>query len=452
MKLKNLNLFSKLLLVVLLFSYACNKHSEYQENDVRSVEILKNEIKHFLLAERLKSSQQDSNIIDSISNVIDYSSIKSEMVNGKRILTIGFTNESILEENASLKKVLFYLKDNKIESALIVKLTSNSHKRFLSENFLEISYLKNKSFIGEIELFSLKNKFIAAYGVENYKLLYVKSLSFKSLKSNRNNVRSIDHDLVCTEWYLVTTYYYSDNTQEETRVYLYTTCESGGGGEYGVPGSSTEIIINNPCKQVDSLKNDTSFIAKMKNLRDSTISANEKGFFMKRNSNGTYSYSPFTGIKGNSFIDIDIAALTSPISGYIHSHFTGLYSIFSGSDIRTIYDLYNANKIDNINNFFIGLVTSSTAYILKVTDPVAFQQFGNKYFSNDVSFQLFEYIYSNAYYISEHNPASQNEANFINLLKTSNSGLKLFSGTNTFDAWTLKGIDASNNLINATCN
>jgi hypothetical protein len=35
---------------------------------------------------------------------------------------------------------------------------------------------------------------------------------------------------VCTDWYLVTTYYYADGSTEQTEQYLYTTCEPGSGG------------------------------------------------------------------------------------------------------------------------------------------------------------------------------------------------------------------------------
>lgn len=38
---------------------------------------------------------------------------------------------------------------------------------------------------------------------------------------------------VCTDWYLVTTYFYADGTTEQTEEYLYTTCEAGGGGGGG---------------------------------------------------------------------------------------------------------------------------------------------------------------------------------------------------------------------------
>lgn len=45
----------------------------------------------------------------------------------------------------------------------------------------------------------------------------------------------ISPEPICTDWYLLTTYYYADGHTEQTQEYLYTTCEpnGGGGGESG---------------------------------------------------------------------------------------------------------------------------------------------------------------------------------------------------------------------------
>lgn len=40
---------------------------------------------------------------------------------------------------------------------------------------------------------------------------------------------------MCINWYLITTYYYTDGSSEETKEYVGTTCDSGGGVDYLTP-------------------------------------------------------------------------------------------------------------------------------------------------------------------------------------------------------------------------
>ncbi|MEI9944859.1 MAG: hypothetical protein WDN26_11625 [Chitinophagaceae bacterium] len=52
---------------------------------------------------------------------------------------------------------------------------------------------------------------------------------------------------VCTDWYLVTTYYYLDGSTSQTEDYVFTTCEpSGGGGGGGGDGNGNDGTVSLP--------------------------------------------------------------------------------------------------------------------------------------------------------------------------------------------------------------
>jgi len=105
--------------------------------------------------------------------------------------------------------------------------------------------------------------------------------------------------------------------------------------------------------------------------------ANTKNFetgYLMSGTPGNYSYTFQSGDPGDPFMNF--TGITQTIDGYIHSHFNGTLSIFSPQDIRAIYLLHQAGKINGLATFTAGVVTSQgSAYLLKVDDVINFLSF-----------------------------------------------------------------------------
>ncbi|MFT3823348.1 MAG: hypothetical protein QM731_05485 [Chitinophagaceae bacterium] len=110
---------------------------------------------------------------------------------------------------------------------------------------------------GTVSILSLTNKFIEERAYKEGKLATIKHLKMKSPSGEERNSGSLKTN-ECIEWYLVTTYYWSDGSYTQTWTYLFTSCEdcalartmdsadsfklncSGGGG--GGAGSYEEVV------------------------------------------------------------------------------------------------------------------------------------------------------------------------------------------------------------------
>jgi hypothetical protein len=95
---------------------------------------------------------------------------------------------------------------------------------------------------GQFAVLSLSDKFLYQMKYEDGSLHSVGVAEPKkhSTAANGPDPDPIGPAPICTDWYLVTTYYYLDGTTEQTEQYLYTTCESSGGGG-GSGGGSNDI-------------------------------------------------------------------------------------------------------------------------------------------------------------------------------------------------------------------
>lgn len=284
---------------------------------------------------------------------------------------------------------------------------------------------------------------------------------------------------------ITTTWEVCTYVKGQSGVYCYyeteTSCTnvSGGGGTQigGIPPEPTPLLPNvedeptpvicakglvkdengdcikfvGPCDTANNLEINSDFINKMKDLKSNTSLNYETGFVVHSPNNGNYQYDYIQGNSNDPQIGF---SLQGKIDGYIHSHYGGTLSIFSGSDIRAIYQLYSNDNIRDVPSFFCGVVTSQgTTYLLMIDDVGLFNNFGNQYLSDDESFQLFENTFSLLFNISVNNSILNNENSLLNMLESMNSGLKLFKGDyNNYSSWNPKGVDTNGATINSDCN
>lgn len=255
--------------------------------------------------------------------------------------------------------------------------------------------------------------------------------------------------------------YYSYSTFEYNSV-----CVEGGGGGTYLGGTTTYVQYiphsagggttsppppgPSPCDRVAKLTTDADFINHFKDVQTKAKTANyESGYIYTDLTNAPRDWSAINGQANQPGIDIKVA---KPLDGLLHSHYSGLLSIFSPDDIRDIYILDNAHNINSVLNFTLGVSTSAnTNYVIKIEDLDEFRTFANNYLNSDIGFSLFSNIYENLYQIKPSNTSAMNELNFLKFLKITNSGLRLFKANDNFTYYTPLGLDANNNEVVTPC-
>lgn len=163
--------------------------------------------------------------------------------------------------------------------------------------------------------------------------------------------------------------------------------------------------------------------------------------------NGQYVY--VQGAANTPGFDLPVNA---PIGGLMHSHYSGLLSIFSPDDLYSMVALYKANKMSDPETFYMGLVTTSgTPYLLYIDNMANFQTFADFITSTD-SYDDYAWAYQNLFNIRPSNTGEVNEANFLNYIRGASIGVRLHKGNATFDQWSPVKSDGNGNTVPNPCN
>ena len=258
-------------------------------------------------------------------------------------------------------------------------------------------------------------------------------------------------------------YYYYHSTYTGTT--YETICTGGGGDSGGVGGGTTgggsdgtdqyeDVFIKeqNPCDQVKKVGRNEKTLELMNILKTKTSSTKEYGYLLVNN-NSTISETPIEGKDGEKGIDFYI---NWKIDGLVHSHYTGLLSVFSVADIFSIAELFKNGRIKDVNTFTIGVVTASgTQYLMAIDDPIAFSSFAMNLFEGDIISEmelcLYEKQYDKLFKISSTNSSTTNETNFVKYLEKNNTGLKILKGTTDMKNWSELKTDANGIVIPIPC-
>lgn len=471
------------LIAGIILSFAITSGCKKLDIIQHSEEELFNKTKFFLKSkqqtESTKRAQKIQNIIENLSK--------------KNIIVIGTykENEAIVCDLSSYKnytsnkfknvfyKVIFQLRDSEISDAFIYTIHTNENESYLNQNIERILKGKDVRFNGEITSNALDDKYLITKTFSKGKLESTKELQiniskdrnhFSGQKAVFNIKNSNESNIIsCVDWYEVTTYYYSDGRIEQTWNFLRRTCTSscgygnpnevqnfcddeglGGGGGGGNAADST-----NPCNTADTLSTNLDFKRRMDSLKALTNQNFETGYYSVKNPNGTFTYTKNQGSSGSASIFQNI---TTPISSYMHNHYTGLLSVFSGSDIRQMFEWFRTGKLSDVSTFTMSLVTASgTTYMMQNDDIMKFQQFGQTWMSDDLTFVLFESQYLNRFNISQTGSNSNNLIGFLRMLGEFNTGIKFFEGNNsTFSEWSpikfeSDGTENGGTIVNSPC-
>ncbi|WP_313096698.1 hypothetical protein [Empedobacter sp.] len=224
-----------------------------------------------------------------------------------------------------------------------------------------------------------------------------------------------------------------------------------GGADPGNPNENTNN--DSPCEKAKSIGKNNKTIDLMKNnLKPKTSDNKEYGYVLVEENNIIHEF-PVEGKTNDKGIDLYI---NGKIDGFIHSHYTGLLSVFSLDDIFGIAFLYKNGNIYNTSTFALGIVTASnTQYILVIDNISKFTSFTESIMIdnqiNETALSDYEYFFKNMYSITPENNLSTNENNFIDFLEKSNTGLKVLKGSEDFKNWNLLNKNSSGDIIEQYC-
>jgi hypothetical protein len=200
---------------------------------------------------------------------------------------------------------------------------------------------------------------------------------------------------------------------------------------------------------MEVLSKNFDFKKKFQELSHNTGLNYETGYFFSKNGT-SYNFTYIQGLANDPEINFSISG---PIDGFIHSHYTGTYSLFSGVDIKTMYTTYQYGMMNNPLSFSIGVTTpQGNSYMVGIEDISMFLSFSSANFSSQSSFNSLEEFYENNFIAFTVYGKTEEEARELAFFETfANSGLQLFKGNSDFSQF--KRITKNNNQVNSqNCN
>ena len=215
-----------------------------------------------------------------------------------------------------------------------------------------------------------------------------------------------------------------------------------------------------PCKRMKELEEEIN----TSNLSDYYTALNfyasndnvnvEVGFALfDKQSNGNYNSADLIGTVDNPYISTSFLADLPPMSVYMHTHYKGLLSIFSMSDLLLMHKLIDNNRTIGAYPFVSILVTNAgTRYAIKVNDIAKFNTVANNNLYDDEKFDQFVEDYFKD--VDKRNDNDTNELNFLKGLKFADMGLSLFEANDDYTEWKELTLDPNNedNIIPRDCN
>ena len=144
------------------------------------------------------------------------------------------------------------------------------------------------------------------------------------------------------------------------------------------------------------------------------------------------------------------------MDGFVHSHFNSLgLSVPSLGDIFATAYLYANGYVNNTNTFVVGVVTSSSQYLMVIDDPVKLGNFANTIMNgnqiNPLAVKALEWAFQKTYNINQNNNLTTNQEKFVDFLKDNNTGLKLVEVSDDYNTYKTLNQDSSGAVVPQDC-
>lgn len=197
----------------------------------------------------------------------------------------------------------------------------------------------------------------------------------------------------------------------------------------------------NPCQYIDSLMKTPTFLTMLQNLKDSLNNGHEIAYSYSNPLSTTPAIPTFyTGLTSTDNLSVTLD-LTSKADVVGHNHYVDPLSlnIYSAEDLYKLYEYYRTNKMNGSKNFVFPLVTQNSQFIIMITEPIYFDNFGKKWLKTPALLKLFKTKVYTDYHVHEDSSVTSNAIHFLDAIKSTqnageNGGIKLFmkTGINKF--------------------
>src|SRR5690606_25241329 len=164
----------------------------------------------------------------------------------------------------------------------------------------------------------------------------------------------------------------------------------------------------------------------------------ESGYLVTMKDDGRAPY--YIEITGDTYTPSLSFSLDYPIDGLLHNHYNGLFTIFSSSDIRVLYELCSNDFVNDYKKFHTIVVSAEeTAYAITIEDKDQFLDFGDKYLSDISQFRKIEKSYFDLTraYKKEYDNTYAFELAFFNTFfrQQISNGLNLYTASYPYNQW-----------------
>jgi hypothetical protein len=240
------------LLCISLIPLSCTR----QKLNQRVASDPKKNITQWLSLKKPEFSNQ--NWYDSLSNSLDWSRIEiSHFSTEENIATVPLTVKAktvgshINSVGADYLAVILNKHTGNVRMGNLVKILEQHNGLSHARSVADIYNNKNTLYQGYFTVSDLSGKIAFEVNYKNGTLTsYSRPVKGKAAESLGTRTQTTMAN-ICTDWFLVTTYYYSDGSSITEREYLYTTCtgtgtpeghELDGGGSY----QNVDLVTVNP--------------------------------------------------------------------------------------------------------------------------------------------------------------------------------------------------------------
>ncbi len=233
-------------------------------------------------------------------------------------------------------------------------------------------------------------------------------------------------------------------------------------------GDITSVVIsagvNDDCSLLEDLSNSGSFQERMQELLAQTTNNTEVGYWgiVTDDSMLYHDNYRFEGKPG--VVGVDTFLPPAPVDSFIHNHFNngnGTLSVFSGSDLYTVYQLFINGYINDLDDFVMVVATpgdnvnspdDDTVYAITINSETDFAAFGSVFLNQAEAVDRI--IYGTPEEPIHHNISSAlNEERLARAFKNNNTGMTLYRGDrNDLNNWTRLKIKNDNTLKEDNCN
>ena len=189
-------------------------------NDLKRESPYKGEILNYLKQLKGIANETQSKKIDELVSAIDFTTAGIHKLRTTEKAVIADLRSMDSFDKSDKLKVIFYLNQNEIVRSTIVTFNDKVRPKDYDQVILSVLNMDvtSNNYSGKISFYGPFQHLMLFDDFENGKL-NVNGIAHKSTtKDEAGRVAG------CTDWYLVTTYYYSDESTSTTSLYLYTSC------------------------------------------------------------------------------------------------------------------------------------------------------------------------------------------------------------------------------------